>query len=91
MHKQLFLYAFSFHLVFIDAWLINFVFVLFILCQGWTKFYEFSLSDLRAGYDIIDRLFDGKSLLQVNQLLSLSQLIIFWVSLILDLNKVSRA
>uniref|UniRef100_A0ABM5FWF4 Cytoplasmic dynein 2 heavy chain 1 n=2 Tax=Agamidae TaxID=81953 RepID=A0ABM5FWF4_9SAUR len=27
--------------------------------QGWTKFYEFSLSDLRAGYDIIDRLFDG--------------------------------
>ncbi|XP_008581746.1 PREDICTED: cytoplasmic dynein 2 heavy chain 1-like, partial [Galeopterus variegatus] len=27
--------------------------------QGWTKFYEFSLSDLRAGYNIIDRLFDG--------------------------------
>uniref|UniRef100_A0A8D0H431 Cytoplasmic dynein 2 heavy chain 1 n=1 Tax=Sphenodon punctatus TaxID=8508 RepID=A0A8D0H431_SPHPU len=27
--------------------------------QGWTKFYEFSLSDLRAGYDIIDTLFDG--------------------------------
>ncbi|XP_029458286.1 cytoplasmic dynein 2 heavy chain 1 [Rhinatrema bivittatum] len=27
--------------------------------QAWTKFYEFSLSDLRAGYDIIDRLFDG--------------------------------
>ncbi|XP_068004360.1 cytoplasmic dynein 2 heavy chain 1 [Melanerpes formicivorus] len=27
--------------------------------QGWTKFYEFSLSDLRAGFDIIDRLFDG--------------------------------
>ncbi|XP_040316731.1 cytoplasmic dynein 2 heavy chain 1 [Herpailurus yagouaroundi] len=27
--------------------------------QGWTKFYEFSLSDLRAGYSIIDRLFDG--------------------------------
>ncbi|KAG7273127.1 hypothetical protein CRUP_005455, partial [Coryphaenoides rupestris] len=27
--------------------------------QGWTKFYEFSLSDLRAGYEIIDRLFDG--------------------------------
>ncbi|KAL2095874.1 hypothetical protein ACEWY4_008022 [Coilia grayii] len=27
--------------------------------QGWTKFYEFSLSDLRAGYDIIDRLFEG--------------------------------
>ncbi|XP_025088458.1 cytoplasmic dynein 2 heavy chain 1-like isoform X3 [Pomacea canaliculata] len=24
--------------------------------QGWTKFYEFSLSDLRAGADIIDRL-----------------------------------
>ena len=28
--------------------------------QGWTKFYEFSLSDLRAGADIIDRLCDGK-------------------------------
>ncbi|XP_056467776.1 cytoplasmic dynein 2 heavy chain 1 isoform X1 [Gadus chalcogrammus] len=27
--------------------------------QGWTKFYEFSLSDLRAAYEIIDRLFDG--------------------------------
>uniref|UniRef100_A0A8C5PP60 Cytoplasmic dynein 2 heavy chain 1 n=1 Tax=Leptobrachium leishanense TaxID=445787 RepID=A0A8C5PP60_9ANUR len=27
--------------------------------QGWTKFYEFSLSDLRAAYDIIDRLFEG--------------------------------
>uniref|UniRef100_A0A4W3JMF3 Cytoplasmic dynein 2 heavy chain 1 n=1 Tax=Callorhinchus milii TaxID=7868 RepID=A0A4W3JMF3_CALMI len=26
--------------------------------QGWTKFYEFSLSDLRAGYEIIDRLFE---------------------------------
>ncbi|KAI1893942.1 hypothetical protein AGOR_G00128840 [Albula goreensis] len=26
--------------------------------QGWTKFYEFSLSDLRAGFEIIDRLFD---------------------------------
>ena len=24
--------------------------------QGWTKFYEFSMSDLRAGADIIDRL-----------------------------------
>ncbi|GAA6081849.1 cytoplasmic dynein 2 heavy chain 1 isoform X1 [Tachysurus ichikawai] len=27
--------------------------------QGWTKFYEFSLSDLRAGFNIIDRLFEG--------------------------------
>ncbi|XP_043928516.1 cytoplasmic dynein 2 heavy chain 1 isoform X1 [Protopterus annectens] len=27
--------------------------------QGWTKFYEFSLSDLRAGYEIIDGLFEG--------------------------------
>ncbi|NXA12552.1 DYHC2 protein, partial [Sapayoa aenigma] len=27
--------------------------------QGWTKFYEFSLSDLRAGFDIIDTLFEG--------------------------------
>ncbi|KAJ7995299.1 hypothetical protein DPEC_G00243100 [Dallia pectoralis] len=27
--------------------------------QGWTKFYEFSLSDLRAGFEIIDRLFDS--------------------------------
>ncbi|XP_063807614.1 cytoplasmic dynein 2 heavy chain 1 isoform X2 [Pseudophryne corroboree] len=27
--------------------------------QGWTKFYEFSLADLRAAYDIIDRLFEG--------------------------------
>ncbi|XP_075448514.1 cytoplasmic dynein 2 heavy chain 1 isoform X2 [Ascaphus truei] len=27
--------------------------------QGWTKFYEFSLSDLRAAYDIIDGLFEG--------------------------------
>lgn len=25
--------------------------------QGWTKFYEFSTSDLRAGADIIDRLY----------------------------------
>jgi hypothetical protein len=24
--------------------------------QGWTKFYEFSFADLRAGADIIDRL-----------------------------------
>uniref|UniRef100_A0A2C9JPE7 Dynein heavy chain C-terminal domain-containing protein n=1 Tax=Biomphalaria glabrata TaxID=6526 RepID=A0A2C9JPE7_BIOGL len=28
--------------------------------QGWTKFYEFSTSDLRAGADIIDRLFKGE-------------------------------
>ena len=28
----------------------------FVSFQGWTKFYEFSLSDLRAGADIIDRL-----------------------------------
>ncbi|XP_030632529.1 cytoplasmic dynein 2 heavy chain 1 [Chanos chanos] len=27
--------------------------------QGWTKFYEFSLSDLRAGFEIIDRLYEG--------------------------------
>ncbi|XP_034023634.1 cytoplasmic dynein 2 heavy chain 1 [Thalassophryne amazonica] len=27
--------------------------------QGWTKFYEFSMSDLRAGFEIIDRLFEG--------------------------------
>ena len=27
--------------------------------QGWTKFYEFSTSDLRAGADIIDRLCKG--------------------------------
>ncbi|KAK6172722.1 hypothetical protein SNE40_016326 [Patella caerulea] len=27
--------------------------------QGWTKFYEFSLSDLRAGANIIDRLCSG--------------------------------
>ncbi|XP_068612804.1 cytoplasmic dynein 2 heavy chain 1 isoform X2 [Brachionichthys hirsutus] len=27
--------------------------------QGWTKFYEFSLSDLRASFEIIDRLFEG--------------------------------
>ncbi|KAM9852784.1 cytoplasmic dynein 2 heavy chain 1 isoform 4-T4 [Aulostomus maculatus] len=27
--------------------------------QGWTKFYEFSLSDLRAGFEIIHRLFEG--------------------------------
>ncbi|KAJ8368069.1 hypothetical protein SKAU_G00080970 [Synaphobranchus kaupii] len=32
--------------------------------QGWTKFYEFSLSDLRAGFEIIDRLFDGAKDLQ---------------------------
>ncbi|KAG7470921.1 hypothetical protein MATL_G00119020 [Megalops atlanticus] len=32
--------------------------------QGWTKFYEFSLSDLRAGFEIIDRLFDGGKELQ---------------------------
>ncbi|XP_047126593.1 cytoplasmic dynein 2 heavy chain 1 isoform X1 [Hydra vulgaris] len=25
--------------------------------QGWTKFYEFSMADLRAGADIVDRLF----------------------------------
>ena len=29
--------------------------------QGWTKFYEFSLSDLRAGADIINRLSVGRS------------------------------
>ena len=28
--------------------------------QGWTKFYEFSMADLRAGADIIDRLFAKK-------------------------------
>ncbi|XP_043547742.1 cytoplasmic dynein 2 heavy chain 1 isoform X2 [Chiloscyllium plagiosum] len=28
--------------------------------QGWTKFYEFSLSDLRAGFEIIDRLFEER-------------------------------
>ncbi|XP_034460809.1 cytoplasmic dynein 2 heavy chain 1 isoform X1 [Hippoglossus hippoglossus] len=27
--------------------------------QGWTKFYEFSMSDLRAGFEIIDSLFEG--------------------------------
>ncbi|XP_073414467.1 cytoplasmic dynein 2 heavy chain 1 isoform X2 [Dendrobates tinctorius] len=32
--------------------------------QGWTKFYEFSLSDLRAAYDIIDRLFEGSRTFQ---------------------------
>uniref|UniRef100_A0A8C7DMK0 Dynein cytoplasmic 2 heavy chain 1 n=1 Tax=Oncorhynchus kisutch TaxID=8019 RepID=A0A8C7DMK0_ONCKI len=32
--------------------------------QGWTKFYEFSLSDLRAGFEIIDRLFDGGKVFQ---------------------------
>ncbi|OXB57863.1 hypothetical protein ASZ78_016437 [Callipepla squamata] len=30
-----------------------------ITYEGWTKFYEFSLSDLRAGFDIIDGLFEG--------------------------------
>lgn len=25
--------------------------------QGWSKFYEFSLADLKAGCDILDRLF----------------------------------
>lgn len=43
---------------------INCLFVLLpsLLCfiQGWTKFYEFSLSDLRAGFEIIDRLFEGR-------------------------------
>ncbi|KAM4743047.1 cytoplasmic dynein 2 heavy chain 1 isoform 3-T4 [Anableps anableps] len=32
--------------------------------QGWTKFYEFSLSDLRAGFEIIDRLFEGDKIFQ---------------------------
>ncbi|XP_054598719.1 cytoplasmic dynein 2 heavy chain 1 isoform X1 [Nothobranchius furzeri] len=32
--------------------------------QGWTKFYEFSLSDLRAGFEIIDRLFAGGKVFQ---------------------------
>ncbi|XP_017286523.1 cytoplasmic dynein 2 heavy chain 1 isoform X3 [Kryptolebias marmoratus] len=32
--------------------------------QGWTKFYEFSLSDLRAGSEIIDRLFEGGKVFQ---------------------------
>ncbi|XP_057206860.1 cytoplasmic dynein 2 heavy chain 1 isoform X3 [Triplophysa rosa] len=32
--------------------------------QGWTKFYEFSLSDLRAGFEIIDRLFEGGKVCQ---------------------------
>ena len=30
--------------------------------QGWTKFYEFSLGDLRAGADICDRLCAGKQI-----------------------------
>lgn len=29
--------------------------------QGWTKFYEFSFGDLRAGADIIDRLCTSSS------------------------------
>ena len=29
--------------------------------QGWSKFYEFSMSDLRAGASIIDRMFHGSS------------------------------
>ncbi|XP_029699181.1 cytoplasmic dynein 2 heavy chain 1 isoform X3 [Takifugu rubripes] len=33
--------------------------------QGWTKFYEFSLSDLRASFEIIDRLFEGAKPLQL--------------------------
>uniref|UniRef100_H2M4S9 Cytoplasmic dynein 2 heavy chain 1 n=1 Tax=Oryzias latipes TaxID=8090 RepID=H2M4S9_ORYLA len=32
--------------------------------QGWTKFHEFSLSDLRAGFDIIDRLFEAGKTVQ---------------------------
>ncbi|XP_013869519.1 cytoplasmic dynein 2 heavy chain 1 [Austrofundulus limnaeus] len=32
--------------------------------QGWTKFYEFSLSDLRAAFEIIDRLFGGGKVFQ---------------------------
>lgn len=37
-----------------------------IFCQGWTKFYEFSMADLRAGADIIDRLYkkSGKTTFQ---------------------------
>ena len=30
--------------------------------QGWSKFYEFSLSDLRAGANLIDRLFSQKGM-----------------------------
>ncbi|KAA0702385.1 Cytoplasmic dynein 2 heavy chain 1 [Triplophysa tibetana] len=32
--------------------------------KGWTKFYEFSLSDLRAGFEIVDRLFEGGKVCQ---------------------------
>ncbi|OWK62944.1 Cytoplasmic dynein 2 heavy chain 1 [Lonchura striata] len=35
------------------------MFAFLIMNHGWTKFYEFSLSDLRAGFDIIDGLFEG--------------------------------
>jgi dynein heavy chain 2 len=35
--------------------------------QGWTKFYEFSLADLRVGADIIDRLCAGGEQEEINQ------------------------
>lgn len=36
------------------------LFPLLCFIQGWTKFYEFSMADLRAGFEIIDRLFEGR-------------------------------
>lgn len=50
----------TFHLSFL-YWL---VLLSLIYLQGWTKFYEFSLSDLRAGFEIIDRLFEGRTLMK---------------------------
>ena len=49
--------------------------------QGWTKFYEFSTSDLRAGADIIDRLCKGGerfSVCIISVILSIPLCIFFW-------------
>ncbi|XP_053400577.1 cytoplasmic dynein 2 heavy chain 1-like [Mercenaria mercenaria] len=45
--------------------------------QGWTKFYEFSLSDLRAGADIIDRLCIGSQEVQWQFIHGLYELAIY--------------
>lgn len=40
--------------------------------QGWTKFYEFGLSDLRSGAEIIDRLFArSRKFVRLNGVMSL--------------------
>lgn len=37
------------------------------IAQGWSKFYEFNESDLRAGADVLDRIFKSTRKYNINQ------------------------